>query len=304
MAAEGPHPLYYDVTSIQPSGPTGASIAQLDNGQTTTAKRLKDPDGSESSHQGHSAASDHPSVDRQGSESHHIKVSPARHVSPLSSSHSSSFSSQQSQLGLNAHQHSQRSERRSTSRQACRGSRPTFLVEEIGDGDGGCYSDLEIIRPDQYEEADSDWAQSENSRSSSIRGFERRTGIVSDFQEMRLGGSRAREERSRRHRQKKFGIFKRSHSQSIENDIEGKDSAASDMQGIGPGARRLRRRVQGPRNQSSLDADERGSNIVVSDDEEPEFTANMIVDSVPHATEDGQVGSSPVSSESDVMDLS
>lgn len=123
-----------------------------------------------------------------------------------------------------------------------------FILEEL-DSDPGYDCDIEVIRPTQYEDARSD-------RSGT------RSEVLARLKEMQIEEDSSDEEekemQERRYRSKKkrwsAGIFKRSHSQSVEGDSSYSDNDPLDD--IDPSARRLRRRVRGP-------ADRRGSLIFV-----------------------------------------
>ncbi|KAH8689232.1 hypothetical protein GQ44DRAFT_261337 [Phaeosphaeriaceae sp. PMI808] len=127
-----------------------------------------------------------------------------------------------------------------------RADRAYFVLEELED-DPGYDCDIEVVLPDHYEDAKSD-------RSVSSRG---RNEVNERLKEFHLEQeSSDEEEQLRRYRQKKkrwsAGVFKRSHSQSVEGDSSYSDNDLLDD--INPQARRLRRRVRGP-------CDRRGSLI-------------------------------------------
>lgn len=113
-----------------------------------------------------------------------------------------------------------------------------FVLEEL-DSDP-CYdSDVEVIHPTHFEEAKSD-------RSGT------RSEVLAKLREMQIeedtSDEEEREMQERRYREKKkrwsAGIFKRSHSQSVEGDSSYSDNDPADD--VDPTARRLRRRVRGP----------------------------------------------------------
>lgn len=123
-----------------------------------------------------------------------------------------------------------------------------FVLEEL-DSDPGYDCDIEVIRPSHCEDAKSDRSGTKSE-------------ILARLKEMQIDEDSSDEEekemQERRYREKKkrwsAGIFKRSHSQSVEGDSSYSDNDPLDD--IDPSARRLRRRVRGP-------ADRRGSLIFV-----------------------------------------
>lgn len=146
-----------------------------------------------------------------------------------------------------------------------------FELEEL-DTDIESDSDIEVVRPDHCEDAKSDKSESglvEN--------------VLDQFKELRCQeGSSDEEEQQRIYRRKKkrwsAGIFKRSHSQSIEGDSSYSDNDLLDD--VDLSARRLRRRVRGPSDRTSQLFEDKGysnSNNIV-EVEEPEDGG------VPHST--------------------
>jgi len=140
----------------------------------------------------------------------------------------------------------------------------SFVLEELG-SDPGYDSDIEIVRPDHFEDAKSDKG---GSRLEEI-------GIIEKIKEFQFDdNSSDEEERQRIYRKKKkrwnAGIFKRTYSQSVEGDSSYSDNDPLDD--VDESARRLRRRVRGPGDRSSLVFEDRGfrndNNIV--EVEEPE----------------------------------
>lgn len=127
-----------------------------------------------------------------------------------------------------------------------RAERAYFVLEEL-DSDPGYDCDIEVLRPDHCEDAKSD-------RSVSRLG---NSEVYERLKELHLEQESSEdEEQERRYRQKKkrwsAGVFKRSHSQSVEGDSSYSDNDPLDD--VNPKARRLRRRVRGP-------SDRRGSLI-------------------------------------------
>jgi hypothetical protein len=124
-----------------------------------------------------------------------------------------------------------------------------FILEEIdSDADNG---DLDILAPSAHEDAKEDEAPEEHKN---VLERLRMMHAASD--------SSDDEEQERRYRRKKkqwsAGIFKRSHSQSVEGDSSYSDNDPLDDQGSS--ARRLRRRVRGsPGGRRPLIFEEKGS---------------------------------------------
>ncbi|KAF1848256.1 uncharacterized protein K460DRAFT_276638 [Cucurbitaria berberidis CBS 394.84] len=121
-----------------------------------------------------------------------------------------------------------------------------FVLEELN-SDPGYDCDIEVVRPDNYEDAKSDRSGTKSE-------------VFARLKELQLEqDSSDEEERERiyRHKKKRWsaGVFKRSHSQSVEGDSSYSDNDPLDD--VDPTARRLRRRVRGPRGP----CDRRGSLI-------------------------------------------
>jgi hypothetical protein len=125
-----------------------------------------------------------------------------------------------------------------------RADRAYFVLEEL-ESDPGYDSDIEVVHPDHFEDAKSE------------TGSKGKNDVYERLRKLDLEQeSSDEEEQERRYRQKKkrwsAGVFKRSHSQSVEGDSSYSDNDLLDD--INPQARRLRRRVRGP-------CDRRGSLI-------------------------------------------
>ncbi|KAF2268503.1 hypothetical protein CC78DRAFT_372385 [Lojkania enalia] len=128
-----------------------------------------------------------------------------------------------------------------------------FVLEEL-DSDPGYDSDIEVIRPSHYEDAKSDRG------GKSLEENE----LVDDFERLRceVDSSDDGEEQQRMYRRRKkrwsSGIytFKRSYSQSVEGDSSYSDNDPLDD--VDSSARRLRRRVRGPGDRSSLIFEDKG----------------------------------------------
>jgi hypothetical protein len=123
-------------------------------------------------------------------------------------------------------------------RPARRVEKAQFVLEEL-DSDPDCDCDVEVVQPDHFEDAKSDKSRA-------------KAEITARLNELALEESsedeEEREERERKYRQKKkrwsAGIFKRTHSQSVEGDSSYSDNDPLDD--VNPNGRRLRRRVRGP----------------------------------------------------------
>jgi hypothetical protein len=124
-----------------------------------------------------------------------------------------------------------------------------FVLEEL-DSDPGYDSELEVVQPDHYEEAKSEKGENKPDE-----------GLLHQFNELRCeAGSSDEEERQRLYQRKKkrwsAGLFKRSHSQSVEGDSSYSDNDPLDD--VDYSARRLRRRVRGPGDRTSLLFEDKG----------------------------------------------
>lgn len=123
-----------------------------------------------------------------------------------------------------------------------RADKAHFILEEL-DSDPGYDCDIEVLHPDHCEDAKSDRSGTKSE-------------VFARLKELQLEEDSSDEEQERRYRQKKkrwsAGVFKRTHSQSVEGDSSYSDNDPLDD--VDPTARRLRRRVRGP-------CDRRGSLI-------------------------------------------
>lgn len=141
-----------------------------------------------------------------------------------------------------------------------------FELEELdSSSDPGYASNIEVVLPTHYEEAKSE------------KGGSVDTHLLHKFRDMRCNGenlSSDEDEQERLYRRKKkrwsAGIFKRSHSQSIEGDSSYSDNDPLDDNDST--ARRLRRRVRGPGDRTSLIFDDKGfpNTNNIAEVEEPE----------------------------------
>ncbi|ORY11800.1 hypothetical protein BCR34DRAFT_624612 [Clohesyomyces aquaticus] len=153
-------------------------------------------------------------------------------------------------------------------RPARRVEKAEFILEEL-DSDPGYDSDIEIVRPDHFEDARSDVDDDRPEQNE----------IIDQLKGLHCGGGSSDEEEQQRiYRKKKkrwsAGIFKRSHSQSVEGDSSYSDNEPLDD--VDPTARRLRRRVRGPGDRSSLIFEDRGfpnaNNILEVDEPEDGYS--------------------------------
>jgi hypothetical protein len=143
----------------------------------------------------------------------------------------------------------------------------SFVITEVGSDASSYDSDVEVVRPDHFEDAKSDRSGARLEKD----------GFIDKFKELHCQeDSSDEEERQRIYRRKKkrwsAGIFKRSHSQSVEGDSSYSDNDPLDD--IDSTARRLRRRVRGPGDQTSLVFEDRGfsnTNHIVEVEEPEEF---------------------------------
>jgi len=141
-----------------------------------------------------------------------------------------------------------------------------FTVEEVVDDPMCSDSNIEVVRPDHYEEADSEVENDEHTSGPAKDDETKRSaGIIHGLRNLHCDGDDidSQEERERIYMRKKkrwsAGVFKRSHSQSIGSttDIDvDVDEEALDAQDVARSARRLRRRVRGPSERASLTSDD------------------------------------------------
>lgn len=151
-----------------------------------------------------------------------------------------------------------------------------FTVEEILEGDIDYDSDTEILRPDLYEDADSDRVKDDRSQTNSYQeNFDLNTEMIDEFENMRCKEDEEESDgQQRRYRRKKqrwsIGKLKRSYSQSVGSDSDADDDKETlDAYDVGPSARRLRRRVGDPGDRSSS-LFEDSIDLTVAELEEPQ----------------------------------
>ncbi len=158
-----------------------------------------------------------------------------------------------------------------------------FTIEEILEGDADYSSNAHVLRPDHYEDADSDWGRDKRARDPMYQQISDLNGrIVEDFESMHCKEDEQESDgQQRRYRRKKqrwsTGKLKRSHSQSVgSNSSTDEDEEALDAHDVGSSARRLRRRVRGPGDRSSLLFDD-SIDFAVAEIEEPTEEASRKV---------------------------
>lgn len=130
-------------------------------------------------------------------------------------------------------------------------------IEELAEGELENASEADILRPDIYEDADSVEANEVGNQGyESEEDTGHHGGIIERLETLRccsdedeVAASKGREKRKKR-RSIGIGIFKRSYSQSIGGDT---DEEPPHAHGLEHGARRLRRRVRGPDDDSTLE---------------------------------------------------
>ncbi|KAI9836528.1 MAG: hypothetical protein M1838_005005 [Thelocarpon superellum] len=147
-----------------------------------------------------------------------------------------------------------------------------ITVEELRESDTSPTREVEVIHPDGYEEAIEDHASDSAEEPSWDPYGPEANHIVRSFQEMCVNVISSPDDQNRRYRRKKkrwsAGIFKRSHSQSIGSDSDTDDDETLDAHDLGSSARRLRRRVRGPGDRTSLIFDDPHPDAVVTEIEE------------------------------------
>ena len=149
-------------------------------------------------------------------------------------------------------------------------SSENITVEEVREDDFVSDGNIEVLQPDGYEDPDSDSGPDKTFKSlwEESKG---KADIIRGVEEMCTKGFGDVEEQERRYRQKKkrwsAGLCKRSHSQSIESDSDPEDEDL-DAHDIGCSARRLRRRVKGPGDRSSLVFEDSHPDAKVAEEDE------------------------------------
>lgn len=170
-----------------------------------------------------------------------------------------------------------------------------FTVEEIRESDYEEYNseDEDIIRPHQYEDAESDRAHSVKSAANNdldsrfLSGFKGlRCENEEDARELWLEQLRAEKRRKRR---SSGSVQKRTLSQSIGSDTDDEDLQPVTFEGaneLGSSARRLRRKIKGER--TSLIFDDPPARIE-EEDEGPESVEEVVeIKEDEEADEEGQ----------------
>ncbi|KAL1595051.1 hypothetical protein SLS60_009737 [Paraconiothyrium brasiliense] len=143
----------------------------------------------------------------------------------------------------------------------------SFILEYL-DSEPGYDSDIEVVRPDQCEDAKSDRSKSRLDDS----------GIVDEIREINLADDSSEDEELRQRmdwkKKKRWSArmykSKRTYSMSVEGDSSYSDNDPCDD--IDESARRLRRRVRGPGDRSSLIFEDGGFPNInnIAEVEEPE----------------------------------
>jgi hypothetical protein len=139
-----------------------------------------------------------------------------------------------------------------------------FILEEIGT-ESEYNSETEILRPDVTEDECSEKAAEERQEADAH--------IIGPFQALHCrDNSDSEDERKRRYIEKRkrwsAGMLKRSHSKSVGSDSDMDDAEALDAHDVGVSARRLRRRVRGPGDRTSLIFEDITDNHIVEVDED------------------------------------
>jgi len=154
-----------------------------------------------------------------------------------------------------------------------------FTVEEIRESDFEIDSDdeyLEVVRPDHYEDAESDYARERMASTTTeldpamiadLQNLGCRENDVEDDREEWLRQVRVRR---RQNRLSSGSLGKRDITQSLGSDTDDEDRKPYDINEIGLGDRRLRRKVAGER--SSLLYDDAPS--VIKEVDEPESSVD------------------------------
>ena len=125
-----------------------------------------------------------------------------------------------------------------------------FTVEELAGSDVGFSSDVEVVRPDSFEDAASNAEESQRSDSES-----RRDSI--DAITLSIGGlncgERSREQKMEKRRQRwSQGSLKRNLSTSLENDTDMEDVSGFNAREMAKNGRRQRLRTSRPEDATSL----------------------------------------------------
>ncbi len=126
----------------------------------------------------------------------------------------------------------------------------SFIIQEVSVSDAEIDSNMEVVQPDALEEADSEATADDR--------IEGKGGILGGIKNLRCNDDdwenlAVHEQRYRRKKKRwSAGLIKRSHSQSRGSDTEGDNSEAVNYAHNVRSARRLRRRVRGPDDGSSI----------------------------------------------------
>ena len=121
---------------------------------------------------------------------------------------------------------------------------PRFVLEELPEDYDDQTAGIEVLHPDSVEEQDDD---SNATTSGSDSGVEPDAAVVRRLEHLRCDdGSPSKRQRNDRVKRKwKSGLFKRTHSQSAEDELEDGTQAESPVRKMAP-MRRMRRRIGSP----------------------------------------------------------
>ena len=152
-----------------------------------------------------------------------------------------------------------------------------FTVEDLSDNDIG-HDHLEIVHPDQIEDARSDLGSKASERDIIDRLKDLNCGREEELERARQFERTQRENYRRRQKRWSMGGYKkRSHAQSVGSQSSGHEDIEplDDIQLPGASARRLRRRTQGPEDQ------ERPNRTSLMFDDPPRELEELAVDDEP-----------------------
>ncbi|KAK5152318.1 hypothetical protein LTR04_006456 [Oleoguttula sp. CCFEE 6159] len=173
------------------------------------------------------------------------------------------------------------------------------VIEEVLEGDPSLDGDIEVLRPDQYEEADSDSENNEDDNGGSdaelvcgLRRLHCESGGVSDVD---VG-------RSSKSRNKRWSAgLKRTHAQSVGSNTDVGDAEDIDAHDVESSARRMRRRVRGPGNRSSLTFEDVPSASVAEAEDSPNTSVEQTP--MPSDVEHDTMDTSPSCTPEELMEL-
>jgi len=152
-----------------------------------------------------------------------------------------------------------------------------FTIEELSDNDIG-YDDLVVIRPDQTEDARSDFGSRVSERDVLDALKDLTCGNKEESERARKFEAAQRESYRRRKKRWSIGGYKkRSHAQSVGSQSSGHEDVEplDDIHKPGASARRLRRRTQGPEDS------ERPSRVSLMFEDPPKELEELAVEDEP-----------------------